>query len=155
MGNQQKASGFTLIELMLVVVIVAIFAAIAVPSYNIYVRKAEVSQTQQEMMRLATLLDRHKAKSFSYKGFSTVSSVVPTNATGAQIKYNLMIVDGDDPDLQLTDDDAAGQSWAIKAEPTSNTNYTLLLTSQGVRCKNKTKNNVDYVNCGTAGNEEW
>ena len=57
-----KSSGFTLIELMVVVVIVAIFAAIAIPSYQEYVRRAVASQAQQEIQRLATLLDRHKAR---------------------------------------------------------------------------------------------
>ena len=61
--------GFTLIELMVVVVIVALLAAIALPSYQIYVQRSHLAQAQQEMQKLAEQLERHKAKNFSYKGF--------------------------------------------------------------------------------------
>ena len=63
----KKSSGFTLIELMVVVIIVAIFASVAIPSYQQYVRRANASLAEQEMLRFATLLERHKARSFSYK----------------------------------------------------------------------------------------
>ncbi|MGH8119236.1 MAG: type IV pilin protein [Gammaproteobacteria bacterium] len=42
----KKQRGFTLIELMIVVTIMAIFAAIALPSYNNHMRKARRSAAQ-------------------------------------------------------------------------------------------------------------
>ncbi|UYF72123.1 type IV pilin protein [Acinetobacter ursingii] len=67
--NKSFQYGFSLIELMVVIAIVAIFAAIALPSYQIYIRKADVASAQQEMQRIAEQLSRHKARNFSYKGF--------------------------------------------------------------------------------------
>jgi len=64
-----KTIGFTLIELMLTVAIIAIFAMIAMPSYQEYIRRSHLAQVQQEMQKLAEQLERHKAKNFSYKGF--------------------------------------------------------------------------------------
>ena len=43
-SNMKKQSGFTLIELMIVVAIVAILAAIALPAYQSYTKRAKFSE---------------------------------------------------------------------------------------------------------------
>ena len=96
-----QVKGFTLIELMIVLVIVAIFAAIAIPSYQEYARRADVSMVQQEMQKIAEQLERHKSKNFTYRGFdpnyiydvpagTPLNSVtLPRGATGSAIKYTI------------------------------------------------------------------
>lgn len=59
-------SGFTLIELMIVVAIVAILAAIAYPSYQEYVRKTKRVEAQAELMELASKLQRYKVANFTF-----------------------------------------------------------------------------------------
>jgi len=43
----KKQSGFTLIELMIVVAIIAILAAIAIPAYNNYIREARMAKVTE------------------------------------------------------------------------------------------------------------
>ena len=153
--NRSLEQGFTLIELMIVVVIVAIFAAIAIPSYQTYIRRAQASQAQQEVQRLASELARWKSRNFSYQGFNLTAKTVPN--------YNFEIKDGTDTNLTLNEQDAnqqykaAGQSWVIKAISSNENNFSLLMTSSGVQCKNKTKANITYTSCGSAanGSEGW
>lgn len=142
-------NGFTLIELMVVVVIVAIFVAIAIPSYQAYIRRAETSKAQQELRRIATLLERHKARNFSYKGFDLSAQTLSTPRT-----YSFELKDGTDTTKLLNATSAAGHTWVLKATTTDAKNYNYLITSTGIRCRNLTAANITFTGCGTGG-EAW
>ena len=58
--------GFTLIELMIVVAIVGILAAIAYPSYQDYVRRAARADAQADMLELAQWMERRFTTANSY-----------------------------------------------------------------------------------------
>lgn len=62
-----REQGFTLIELMITIVIIAILASIAVPSYRKYVRQNAEEQAQQHALMVADQLNRWRAKTLSYQ----------------------------------------------------------------------------------------
>lgn len=66
----RKISGFTLIELMIVVAIVAILAAIAYPSYQEHVRKTRRAQARTDMMSTVQMLERTYSARNSYASFT-------------------------------------------------------------------------------------
>lgn len=137
MQNHMKflQKGFTLIELMVVVAILAIFAAIAVPSYQAYVKRAHMSQAQQEVQRLAAELERWKSRNFNYQGFDLAVSTVP--------HYTFDVRDGADFSIKLNEKDgnglykASGQSWIIRATVASDQSGmdSYVLSNTGLRCK--------------------
>ncbi len=114
--NRHK--GFTLIELMVTVAMVAILASIAIPSYRQYAIRNAESQAQAKMKQLEIELNRWRATALTYKGFfpkkiandGTVSYsydtgasedvantviYVPANSTADNYQYKILLVDGD------------------------------------------------------------
>lgn len=63
-----KQKGFTLIELMIVVAILGILAAIAWPSYQEQVRSGRRADAQGALMGLAQAMERHFTENGSYEG---------------------------------------------------------------------------------------
>lgn len=73
--------GFTLIELMIVVVVVAILASIAYPSYQNQIRKGRMGQAQADMLELAQFMERCFASNNSYQNCVPPFSVSPRTGT--------------------------------------------------------------------------
>ena len=64
MPNRQ--SGFTLIEIMVVVVILAVLGALVVPNILGKVDKARVTAAQTDIKSIATALDLYRLDNFKY-----------------------------------------------------------------------------------------
>ena len=61
-----RKMGFTLIELMIVVVIIAILAMIALPSYNNYVKRAHIKAAQSDLVTLGLVLEGSYQRKLEY-----------------------------------------------------------------------------------------
>lgn len=68
-------SGFTLIELMITVAIVAILAAIALPAYGNYIKRAKVKLAQSDLVSLGLVFENYYQRNLSYPN---TSSPAPT-----------------------------------------------------------------------------
>lgn len=75
--------GFTLIELMVVVVIVSIIASIAIPSYRDHVVRATRSSAESYMMQVANKEDEIMLDSRSYIQISPANNATFGNAPSA------------------------------------------------------------------------
>ncbi|WP_199884964.1 type IV pilin protein [Pseudomonas bohemica] len=83
--------GFTLIELMITVVIVAILAAIAYPSYTRYVQRGYRSEGIAMLNDAVARMERYYAQNNTYATATTPAAIGITNTTSANNKYTLSI----------------------------------------------------------------
>ena len=67
---RRTALGFTLIELMITVAVVAILAAVAIPSYSEHVRKSRRAQAKADLVELAQQLERFHTVQNTYNGMT-------------------------------------------------------------------------------------
>jgi type IV pilus assembly protein PilE len=93
----RRYQGFTLIELMIVVVIVAILAAIAYPSYRQSVMKSRRADCEGALMSLANAAERFFTVNNTYVGTAGAGNVPTIFAAqcpvdGGTPTYNLTIV---------------------------------------------------------------
>ena len=135
--NRHK--GFTLIELMVTVAMVAILASIAIPSYRQYAIRNAESQAQAKMKQLEIELNRWRATALTYKGFKPAKVAsdgttsydydetdnktiyVPANSTSSNYHYKITLAS------VVTTTTTAGSSTTISREDKSlvNTSTTI------------------------------
>lgn len=81
--QSKKHSGFTLLELMVTVVIIAILAAIALPSYSSYITKSQAKSAASDLVALSLVVERNYLRTLAY----TAPSPNPTTTTAETKTY--------------------------------------------------------------------
>lgn len=122
--------GFTLIEVMVVVAVIAILSAIAIPSYTQYVTKARRSDARVSLMKLAQLQEAYYSSNNQYaltftnlltastEGFTSVSG---TTLISLQTYYSISL------------SPAATRNFTLTATPT--TDMATREASMSISCK--------------------
>jgi prepilin-type N-terminal cleavage/methylation domain-containing protein len=84
MRNLRNTKGFTLIELMIVVVIIGILAAIAIPKFNQVSKNAKEAEAAPVLRQMCTLAETYKDQNgtdaASVANLNTVGFSAPTDA---------------------------------------------------------------------------
>lgn len=127
----RNSGGFTLIELMIVVAIIGIIAAIAYPSYQQHVERTRARDAQGALMSLANALERYHTQNNTYVGASVgAGGIFPAESPvdGSAKFYDLAIVDAADPSIANT----AANSYRLEARPKNGQGGgTIILMSTG------------------------
>lgn len=128
----RNAAGFTLVELMIVVAIIAILGSIAYPSYIEHVRKTRRAAAAGCMMEASQFMERYYTTNMSYSGaalpalgcMNEVAQYYTVSLTGAP----------------------AATTFTVQAVPTGAQNDarcgTLTIDQKGTKTKSGTASNV-------------
>lgn len=81
------ARGFTLLELMIAVAIVAILAAIALPSYSEYVQRSRITEAISALSSMQVKLEQFFQDHRSYDGACQANTVAPPPANTNTFTY--------------------------------------------------------------------
>ena len=98
--GRTRAAGFTLLELMIAVVIVAIIVAVALPSYTDHIRKSRRAEGKAALLKAAQLLERDYTSNGRYANnlqvlFGAPSTPVRSGEDPSTGYYDLTITLGD------------------------------------------------------------
>lgn len=95
--KMKKNTGFTLIELMIVLVIISVILGYAIPSYRDYVMRAKRSEAHNALLQIAASQERNYANLNKYGSDTdlSLSAIYPAPTSANKLNYTISMASSD------------------------------------------------------------
>ena len=87
----RRTDGFTLIEVVIAMTIIAILTAIALPAYTQYVQRGHRSEARATLMQAAQWMERFRTQSGSYAGAALPATFEQSPPPPTAMKYDITV----------------------------------------------------------------
>lgn len=107
--------GFTLVELMIVVVIIGVLASIALPAYNDHVRRGKMAEATSTLADLRFRMERYYQDNRRYataSGGTDCGAVMPVSPAVKYFAYTCDVTTGGDQTFVITATGDAGEGMS-------------------------------------------
>jgi len=132
---KRKSTGFTLIELMIVLAIIGVLAAIAMPSYDIYLRRGSRSAAQAYMMQISGKQSQYLLDARNYAVGSTAITDLAVPTPPEVTAYYDVVVENATGGTTVS----SPPTFRVRATPKAGTRQAsdgeLILTHNGTKTK--------------------
>jgi len=139
--ENKKKGGFTLVELMVVIIIVGVLAAAAVPIYSAFVKKARVSEAKASIGTIRASEEVYWAENAVYLPLpagTTSTATALTDTLGVDVSHNVWW--------------NTGVTWTVVTADTNTTLVSIKADATAAGCDPKILNiTVEYV----IGTDTW
>jgi len=109
----RRANGFTLIELMIVVAVISLLSAVAIPQYQVYVKKAALSSALTSATAYKVLIEDEIALSGRFPALARDFAIGTIRAESAPLATGTAT---NDVTVAITQGSATGQSITLERD---------------------------------------